>query len=449
MAPAVDRVLGSYVLRSVIGRGGMSVVWLAQHRFLGDRVAIKELQAHVAAHDIGAARFLAEATRTRAIDHANVVRVLDVGRDEATGSLYLVMELVEGEDLAARLARVGRLDEASVRRVSLDIAAGMEAAHERGIVHRDLKPANVLLVPDGRAKIVDFGISKDVGTQPSSATHVGIGTPAYMAPEQVTGGVVAPCVDVWALGVILFEALTGRLPFAGFADGRWPQLFETPPRPGELVEVSASLDALIVRCLDRDPAARPASMREVAAALRDGADERVTQVVAPPSAAVPRSAPPSPERPALRRATRAATGVAMVAIVAVIATATWLTTRLESAPARPARGDRPPLAAFVAIPRGPDVESALEPGAPVVPAAPPPAASMRVEVRSRPSGAGITVDGVDRGVTPAALDLAGAATLTLTRRGSRPARVRVDQAGVIDVGLTRLPRKAQRRETLD
>ena len=253
-----ERTIGNYVLGPILGRGGMSVVHAAEHRFLGDRVAVKLLRSQLAADPAATAAFVAEATRTRAIDHPGVVRVLDVGSDG--DELYLVMERLDGESLAARLAR-GQLDEPEVRRLGAAIADGIAAAHDRGIVHRDLKPGNIMLVA-GQPKIIDFGIAREVC---ATVTGSRLGTIAYMAPEQLTGGLIAPCVDVWALGVVLYEALAGRLPFDGFADGRSPQLFETPPRLGGLADVSPALDALIASCLERDPGKRPPSMHALAA----------------------------------------------------------------------------------------------------------------------------------------------------------------------------------------
>ncbi|HET9620879.1 MAG TPA: serine/threonine-protein kinase, partial [Kofleriaceae bacterium] len=257
-----ERTIGNYVLGPILGRGGMSEVYAAAHRFLGDPVAIKLLHAHVARTPGAAAAFLAEATRTRSIEHPNVVRVLDFGVDG--DACYLVMERLAGESLAARLDRAGPLDEPALRALGAALADGLAAAHDRGIVHRDLKPANVVLaaVP----KIVDFGIARELAAAGAKTTGSRVGTLAYMAPEQLAGGLVAPCVDVWALGVLLFEACTGALPFAELRDGLAPQLVDAAPRLG--ARASAALDALVAACLERDPRRRPASMRAIAAALR-------------------------------------------------------------------------------------------------------------------------------------------------------------------------------------
>jgi serine/threonine protein kinase len=269
--------VGNYTLGALLGRGGTSEVYAAEHRFLGDAVAVKLLRRALAGDERIRDAFLAEAARTREIAHSNVVRVLDFGHDDASSSLYLVMERIEGDSLATRLRERGSIDEAELRALSAAIADGIGAAHARGIVHRDLKPGNVMLRGDGTPAIVDFGIAKSLGDSSAAVTERRIGTVAYMAPEQLTEGLITPAVDIWALGVILYEAATGQPPFLNFENGRLPQLFDTPPRPSTIAPVSAALDALIMRCLEKDPAKRPSSMLEVARVLRGGDAERVTE----------------------------------------------------------------------------------------------------------------------------------------------------------------------------
>jgi len=249
-----------YVLGATLGRGATSEVFAVAGR---DELAIKRLHPHLLGDPRAVAAFQAELERARAVVHPNVARV------HAIGDGFLVLERIHGESLATRLAR-GPLAEAEVRRLGAAIAGGMAAVHARGIVHRDLKPANLMLAGDV-PKIVDFGIARSLEVD-ALATGTRLGTPAYMAPEQWTSGLVAPASDVWALGTILFEAATGYLPFEGFEGGRCPQLVELAPR----ARVSPALDRAIAACLERDPARRP-SMLALAAML--GADERITQDV--------------------------------------------------------------------------------------------------------------------------------------------------------------------------
>lgn len=420
------RAVGDYVLHATLGRGATSDVYAAEHRTSGARVALKLLRSELAHDADGAAVFAAEAAATRAVDHPNVVRVLDFGRDPATGSCYLVMEQIAGDSLAARLARDGVLAEAEVRALGAGIADGVAAAHARGVVHRDLKPANVMLA-GAQPKLVDFGIARYLGRESAVVTGRRIGTPAYMAPEQLTGGLVAPCVDVWALGVILFELATGRLPFAGFVDGRLPQLFETAPRAG----VSPALERVIASCLAREAGQRPRAA-EVAAALRgEHGEERVTQDV-PPAAIrfpAPPHAPPMRSREHAPRSRRGGLPLLVTVICLCAAVAVGIAARSpESA------GSAVPLPS-VPVPR----PSVPVPSVPV-PAGP---SAFSISIHTTPPGANVLIDGVRRGVTPTTLSLAAPATLTLQRRGYRTRQIHAERAGAIEVVLAR-PRPAAR-----
>ena len=358
---AAGRVLGDYLLGARIGGGGMSEVFAAEHRTRGDAVAVKVLRPHLAADEAQAARFVAEATRTRAVVHPNVVRVLDSGRAD-DGTLYLVMELIEGEDLAARLKRLGPLDEAEVRRIGAAVADGMQAAHDRGLIHRDLKPANIRLGADGQPKIVDFGIAKLLAGD-GGATGPAMGTPHYMAPEQLTDGAVAPSVDIWALGDTLFEAATGTLPFTGFSDGRCPQLVEAAPRPGERVPLSVDLETLILQCLKRNAGQRPATMRAIAERLRS--DEAMLERATAPA--------PAPQRAESSRRWLIR-GAAAVAVLAVAAVAAW---RIERKPP-PATMPPPPI---VAAPPAPTPIAAVPATPTTLPPPPPPPAAKHARTR--------------------------------------------------------------------
>jgi serine/threonine-protein kinase len=278
-------------LLTLIGRGATSEVYAAEHALLGDKVAVKLLRPELATDPGQTQALVDEGARVRGIDHANVVRVFDVGVDSATAGCYLVMEHVAGGTLGARMT--APLPEAEVRRLGAAIADGIAAAHARGIVHRDLKPANIMLDGD-RPKIVDFGVAKHLGARSAITTGRMIGTLAYMAPEQLSSGMIAPCTDIWALGVILFEAIAGKHPFENFDDGRCAQLFDEPARVSAIVDVSPELDAIVAGCLSRDPARRPTA-EELARLLRGEVMvdvERIT-VDAGPVGTVPLHAGPS------------------------------------------------------------------------------------------------------------------------------------------------------------
>jgi eukaryotic-like serine/threonine-protein kinase len=204
LAPGVQ--LGPYKIESALGKGGMGEVWKARDTRLNRFVAIKKSQAHFSE------RFAREAQAIAALNHPNICTLYDIGPD------YLVMELVEGSSPKGPLS----LDEAL--RIAGQVAAALEAAHEKGIIHRDLKPANVKITPGGLVKVLDFGLAKivreaswDGPTVTTGLTEAGValGTPAYMAPEQAQGNEVDKRTDVWAFGVLLYELLTGHRPFLG------------------------------------------------------------------------------------------------------------------------------------------------------------------------------------------------------------------------------------------
>jgi len=202
-----------YTILGELGRGGMGVVYRAHQASLNRMVALKVLLAGAHAGERDLARFRAEAEAAAAVQHPNVVSVYAVGRH--AGLPFLAQELVPGGSLAARLEE-GPLDPVETARLVEAIARGVQAAHDRGVVHRDLKPANVLFTADCEPKVADFGLAK-VGDTGLTASGAVMGTPAYMAPEQARGDMrhVGPATDVWALGAVLYECLTGRPPFHG------------------------------------------------------------------------------------------------------------------------------------------------------------------------------------------------------------------------------------------
>ena len=362
---SAPRSLGDYDLGALIGRGGMSEVYEARHRGSGAVVAIKLLRSHLADDEKAIEAFAAEAARTRMIAHPNVVAVRDFGHDG--GACYLVMERLEGETLAAALQR-GPLDEARARELGAAIADGVAAAHAQGIVHRDLKPGNVVLV-GGAPKIVDFGIARYIAGGDAQTTTTRIGTPAYMAPEQLAGGLVAPCIDVWALGVMLFEMVSGRVPFET-AGGASPQLVEPAPR----VDASPAYARLVAACLEREPGRRPKTIADVARALRAPSDERFTEDLgaAPP----PITEPPPARRP------RWIAPLAAIALGIGAAVAWRMFERPPAAPPAPAaRAD--------VVPAPPPPPAPIEPELDPSPAPPPlePAATPTARPHHKPHAA--------------------------------------------------------------
>jgi serine/threonine-protein kinase len=269
---------GKYRLESLLGEGGMGAVWRAEHLDLHAPVAVKLLNPIIAATSDGLSRFHREATAAASLRSPHVVQILDRGVDEATRQPFIVMELMEGESLAGRIARQTRLSPARTATVVTHIARALARAHEAGIVHRDLKPDNVFLIrneDEEIAKVLDFGIAKtqahklggDVGTR----TGAVMGTPYYMSPEQISGAKgVDFRSDLFALGVIACECLTGRRPFdADSIGGLALKICVEPiPRPSELGQVPPGFDAWFERAVSRDPAGRFRSAREMAEELR-------------------------------------------------------------------------------------------------------------------------------------------------------------------------------------
>jgi serine/threonine-protein kinase len=270
--------IGAYRVLKQIGEGGMGAVWLAEHVMLGRRAALKVLHSEYSSKQEIVGRFFNEARAATAISDPGIVQVFDFGY-HTDGSAYIVMELLDGEPLDKRLARVGTLPPADVLRVMRQVASALGAAHAQGIVHRDLKPENIFLVRDPevpggeRAKILDFGIAKLSGESKGIKTHTAalMGTPLYMSPEQCRGaGRVDARADIYSLGCVLFALVVGRPPFEAEGMGEVISMHLREPAPlasSRASGVPPALDRLIARCLAKDPNERPASGKELAAAL--------------------------------------------------------------------------------------------------------------------------------------------------------------------------------------
>ncbi len=292
---------GRYELAERLGGGGIADVFRAHDRTLDRYVAVKLMRPAFATDPEFVERFDREAEALGAIDHPNIVRVLDYGAS-ADGP-YIVMELVRGGTLWDLMRTRGRVDQYAAALIGAGIADGLEAAHVRGVLHRDLKPANVLLDAEGRPKIADFGIARLAAATAITRTGELLGTPQYLAPEQMSGDVVDERADVYALGVILYEMLTGARP----TGGRTPseivsrRLRIDPRPPSRLVAIAPALNALVVRALARDPARRIQRAADLRAALLQ---------IKPP---VPRA--PSPVKSVSLRAPSAAPILAIFALL--------------------------------------------------------------------------------------------------------------------------------------
>jgi len=298
----IGETIGNFKVVSRLGVGGMGEVWLAEQQSIGTRVAIKLLNAAVSQDTDHVQRFFNEARAVSRIQHAGIVKIFDVGRH--AGQAYLIMEYLEGETLAQRLRRTGRLPLSQIGDVGKQIANVLDATHSAGITHRDLKPDNIFLVPDRelgeRVKILDFGIAKLGGTLAgvSPRTLGTMGTPAYMAPEQWGDtSKVDWRADLYSLGCVMFEMTTGRPPFIAqnIAEACGKHLHDKPPRLSSLVvTVPAQLEKLIDDLLAKDPANRPPSMKDVARAFENVDKQALGAAATLPVGAISLPAPAEP-----------------------------------------------------------------------------------------------------------------------------------------------------------
>jgi eukaryotic-like serine/threonine-protein kinase len=286
--PVIGQRFGNYRAVSLLGAGGMGDVYLAEHPDIGRRVAIKVLRPEMIKDSHLLLRFLNEARAANSIRHPNIIEILDSGTTPE-GTPYLVMELLEGEVLAARIHRLGKLPLADSLEFAYQTASALGAAHDKGIVHRDLKPDNLFIIYDPsdptreRIKVLDFGIAK-LQTLPSAGgmqTRTGtvIGTPVYMSPEQCLGTrTVDHRSDIYALGVIMFQMLAGRPPFVSEGFGELVNMHVNlpPPRLRELVPaLSEAVEALVAKALAKDPGARHRSAAELQLDIRAAAGESI------------------------------------------------------------------------------------------------------------------------------------------------------------------------------
>src|SRR6195256_4278636 len=259
---------GRYRVISRVGSGGMADVYLAQDQLLGRQVAVKVLHQHFAEDQEFVERFRREASSAAALSHPNIVGIFD--RGEWNGTYYIAMEYVAGRSLKAVVRERGPIDPATAIDIVIQILNAARFAHRRGVIHRDLKPHNVILDEDGRARVTDFGIAR-AGASDMTLTGSIMGTAQYLSPEQAQGHAVSESSDLYSVGVILYELLTGVVPFEGETAVAiaFKQVAAEPRPPSALNPgVPATLDAIVLRALAKAPAHRFADAGQFIAALQ-------------------------------------------------------------------------------------------------------------------------------------------------------------------------------------
>ncbi|MDP8946780.1 MAG: serine/threonine protein kinase [Actinomycetota bacterium] len=283
------RFADKFVLVREIGSGGMSTVFLGRDEVLDRPVAIKLLKPGFGKTDIGA-RFRREGRTAARLSHPNIVQVYDAGEGEFDGreTSYIVMEYVPGGDLKAFIDGRGSLSGGDLASLS-GVAAGLAHAHERGVIHRDIKPHNILLDENGRPKLADFGIARALDATYATRTGSYLGTALYSSPEQLRGEGVTPKSDIYSLGVTLYHAATGQVPFTGTPIEVASQHVSREPTPPRQLNdtVSESLEALILDCLKKDPAPRPPADEVRRGLLEAGRGAHATLAYAEPPAPKP------------------------------------------------------------------------------------------------------------------------------------------------------------------
>jgi eukaryotic-like serine/threonine-protein kinase len=454
--------IGNYTLTAKLGEGGMGTVYLAEHAALRRRAAVKVLLPALSADDDAVARFFTEARAAAAVHHPSIVEIYDFGH-LPDSSAYIVMELLQGESLAARRRRFGRLDVGRALALTRQLAGALAAAHDAGIVHRDLKPDNVFIVPDPevpggeRIKILDFGVAKLVrGVSDASRTQTGavLGTPIYISPEQCRNAAeLDGRADLYSLGCVIYELVCGRPPFVldSVGDLIAHHLYFEPPPPRTCgAEISESVEQLILWLLRKEPAARPGSARALIDAIDRLAPDVPDAAPSAPSASATHPAPraalrdlaggpgpwlptptPTPppsratsttltaasgtlsNRPASRRRGWRIAGVAAITILAGIAgfaaldgdhsapAAATSAALPASDPAPGARSAEPSPAPGSDAPAAAPSTRPSEPSSPA-PSEPPPTAprSVHLALDTLPRGATVVVAGVAVGITP-------------------------------------------------
>jgi serine/threonine-protein kinase len=300
----------------------MATVWIGEDTLLARRVAVKTLHPELSADESLRARFRNEAISSASIEDARIVGIYDTGEDD--GVAYIVMELVEGQDIRRLLAERGPLSPYGAARIAREVATALQQAHQAGIVHRDIKPANVLVSRENRIKVTDFGIAK-ANSSGSDLTSTGVivGTARYLAPEQVRGDPVDARADIYAVGLLLYEMMTGRLPFHGDSDMATAMArLSTAPDPLPST-IPAPVAAVVKRCLALDPARRYGTAAELAGALDAAGDADLTvgrdlTATLPSTRPRPQPASAAPSPPVSPRPRRRRRGLAVLLVAVAL-----------------------------------------------------------------------------------------------------------------------------------
>jgi serine/threonine-protein kinase len=282
--PPSDALIGSvvdnrYDVLSVLGEGGMGIVYEIRHRALGKRFALKALRKDLASDSEIAARFMQEALTAASVSHPGLVEITDFGT-LSTAQPFFVMELLEGQSLATMIRRGGPIPAARAVGIVRQIAQALSAAHERSVIHRDLKPDNIHISPtdagSDRVTIVDFGLAKVVGASRLTRAGMVFGTPHYMSPEQAMGEATDHRADIYALGVVMYEMFTGRVPFEAdsYMGVLTKHMYMTPTPPSQLAGTArlGALETILLRCLEKKPDRRYATLRELVVDLDHALD---------------------------------------------------------------------------------------------------------------------------------------------------------------------------------
>ncbi len=473
--PLLGRVIdGRYRIEQQIGEGGMGVVYQATHTVLQKRLALKVLRGDSGRDADVVQRFMQEAQAATSIGHPNIIDISDFGR-LPDGSVYFVMEFLDGTSLSDMIKRGGSVPTTEALHLVRQMASALEAAHARGIVHRDLKPDNIFIIRQGQdprfVKVLDFGVAK-VGGAASKLTKTGMvfGTPHYMSPEQAAGHTVDQRTDIYALGVIMYEMFTGKVPFDAdtFMGILSKHMFEPPARPSDVKGAALGpLETVILRSLEKNPDHRYQSMAEMLADLDTVAAGGTIHVGGRPGVPAPGNLAgalqpaAAPEMVAAAEPKSGGKGILLVALAVIalfvvgggVGVAVFVLTgdddgqALAQAPS--GDGDAPPApvaAPPAPAPTAPAPAPAAEPPSPAPPAlaaapAPPtPAAPepARITIRSDPPGAEVLLDGVMVGNTPVTLPRpeSGTQSLTLRLRGHEDSSIQISRESAESLSVT-------------